>query len=437
MSTPAPDTNTKETDHRSRSFWTSAKFRFKKNRLAWFSFWYIVTMSMVALFSDFLAYNKPIYASYQGNSYFPIFNDYLSAIGLYQWDTEFIHADWRSLELESSIWPPVRYLPSDIDFRNSQFVGPFDEQDIRSSGERHYLGTDGLGRDVMSGLLHGSRISLTVGMVSVGISAFIGIIMGSFAGFYGDDRLRMSRIRFLFVIIGLFLGYFYGFHIRADLLGDALSNSFVMFIIHAILSFLIFVGTIGLMYVAAIPFQRIPFLGKELTVWVDITISRIIEIIVSIPSLLLIITIAAIAKPSLYLVMAIIGFTSWTGIARFTRGEMLKVKNMDYIQAAKALGYSQIRVIFVHALPNALSPVFVSIAFGIAAAILIESSLSFLGIGVPASTVTWGSLLSEARSSASAWWLAIFPGAAIFITVTVFNLVGEGLRDALDPRLKR
>ena len=135
--------------------------------------------------------------------------------------------------------------------------------------------------------------------------------------------------------------------------------------------------------------------------------------------------------------MIIIGLTAWTGIARLTRAEFLRISTMEYIQAAKSLGISEFRIIFKHALPNALAPALVAIAFGVASAILIESSLSFLGIGVPPSTVTWGSLLNLGREQFTAWWLLVFPGLAIFITVTVYNLLGEGLRDAFDPKLKK
>jgi peptide/nickel transport system permease protein len=133
----------------------------------------------------------------------------------------------------------------------------------------------------------------------------------------------------------------------------------------------------------------------------------------------------------------IIGFTSWTGIARITRAEFLKIRNLEYIQAGKALGFSQSRIIFRHALPNGIAPALVIIAFGVAAAILIESSLSFLGIGVPADVVTWGSLIASGRAHFGAWWLVVFPGLAILLTVSVYNLLGEGIRDAIDPRLKQ
>jgi peptide/nickel transport system permease protein len=123
-------------------------------------------------------------------------------------------------------------------------------------------------------------------------------------------------------------------------------------------------------------------------------------------------------------------------MARFTRNEFLKVRNLDYVTAAVALGTPTRRIVMRHILPNALAPVLVSVVLGIAAAILTESGLSFLGIGVPADLVTWGSLLNEARSNSFAWWLAVFPGAAIFLAVVAYYLVGEGLRDALDPRLQ-
>jgi len=177
------------------------------------------------------------------------------------------------------------------------------------------------------------------------------------------------------------------------------------------------------------------FLGVMVPLKIDSYVSRCIEVLNSLPTLLLIITIAAILEErSLFVLMIIIGATSWTGIARFTRAEFLKLRELEYIQAAQVLGYSNFRIIFKHALPNGLAPVFVSIAFGVASAILVESSLSFLGIGVPEDIVTWGSLLSLGKEEFDAWWLVIFPGFAIFITITVYNLIGDSLRDALDPK---
>jgi peptide/nickel transport system permease protein len=170
--------------------------------------------------------------------------------------------------------------------------------------------------------------------------------------------------------------------------------------------------------------------------WIDIAVSRFFEIMMSIPTFFLLITVAAIFRPSIFLTMTIIGLTSWVGIARFTRSEFLRIRNLDYVTAAIAVGVSNRKVMFQHILPNALAPVIVSVVLGIAGAIHVESSLSFLGIGVPAELVTWGSILNEASGATFAWWLAVFPGFAIFITVLAYYLVGEGLREVLDPRLR-
>ena len=207
-------------------------------------------------------------------------------------------------------------------------------------------------------MIHGSRISLSVGFVSVGIALIIGLIIGALAGYYGGV--------------------------------------------------------------------------------VDVVISRLVEVVICFPTFFLILAVIALFDPSMMLIMAVIGVTSWTGIARLIRAEVLKVRTMDYVQAARSLGVSNARIIARHILPNSLAPAMVSATFGIAAAILVESSLAFLGFGVPPPTPSWGEALSQSRSYIEfAWWLTVFPGAAIFLTITAFNLVGEGLRDATDPRVAK
>jgi len=167
----------------------------------------------------------------------------------------------------------------------------------------------------------------------------------------------------------------------------------------------------------------------------DLVMSRLIEIVMCFPTFFLILTIIAIFPPSIYNIMVVIGITRWPGIARYVRGEVLRLKALDFTVAARALGASHARVIVRHILPNALAPVLVTISFGIAGSILTESALSFLGFGVPPPAPTWGNILALARTNISvAPWLATFPGIAIFLTVTAYNLVGEALRDAADPR---
>ncbi len=171
--------------------------------------------------------------------------------------------------------------------------------------------------------------------------------------------------------------------------------------------------------------------------WIDSVTSRLTEIVMCIPTLVLILAIVAIIeKPSIWHTMAIIGFTGWTGIARLTRGEFLRIRGSEYVTAARASGAGPLRIMVRHILPNALAPILVPITFGIAAAILTESGLSFLGFGSPPPSASWGSVLNGARSNLAMWWLVVFPGTAIFLTVLAYNLIGEGLQEATDPRLR-
>jgi peptide/nickel transport system permease protein len=171
--------------------------------------------------------------------------------------------------------------------------------------------------------------------------------------------------------------------------------------------------------------------------WVDTLIMRLVEIVMCFPRIFLILMLIAFLGPNILIVMAVIGLTGWTGLARLVRAEFLSLKERDYVQAARALGAGNRRIIFRHILPNALSPVYVSAVLGVGGAILIESSLSFLGLGVQIPTPSWGNILTSGMHYIeSAWWLMLFPGLAILVTVLSYNLVGEALRDLLDPRLK-
>ncbi len=419
--------------------WQNAWKRFRQNRLAVFASRIVLTLSIIALFADFIAYNKPFYALYQGETYYPLFNDYASGLGLYRWDADLIHVEWRELEyrgeITSSFWPPVRYSPSDLDYDNQRVTSPFGRQKVKHWKFWHYLGTDRSGRDVLSGLIHGARISLTIGLVAMSIAALLGIFFGALAGYFGDHRLQLSRIGIVFLFLGIFLGYFYGFQVRSYVLSNALTDGGGMFILQCLLSLAIMLGVIVLMVLLAKPFELIPFLGKKRFLWIDIFISRFMEIWSSVPLLLLIITISALTEDkNIYLIMLLLGVFSWPGIARFMRGEMLRVRSQSYVEAARSLGLREWRVILRHALPNSLAPVLVVLAFRVSSAIVIEAALSFLGIGVPDNVMTWGKILKEASTDVSAWWLIVFPGFMIFLTVTSLNLMGEGLRDALDPK---
>jgi peptide/nickel transport system permease protein len=334
------------------TYWKMVSYHFKKRKLAVIGLWITIFLFFVAIFAPLLANDKPIFFYYGGKVYSPVFSG-ADKIGPFVWKdlkkkAPFIYQHITGKEDAIAIWPLVKYSPTEYNLL--EYLAPPDG--------RHWFGTDDSGRDVLSRMIYGARISLSVGFVAVGIALVIGIWLGALAGYFGG--------------------------------------------------------------------------------WTDIVISRAIEIMLTIPTFFLIIAIIAFLPPSIYNIMVIIGLTGWMGVARFVRAEFLKLKQLDFITALRALGASNKRIIFMHMLPNAMAPVLVSAVFGIAGAILTESSLSFLGFGVPPPTPSWGDILSQSRDYIEfAWWLTVFPGFAIFMSITAYNLVGEGLRDAMDPRLFR
>jgi len=171
--------------------------------------------------------------------------------------------------------------------------------------------------------------------------------------------------------------------------------------------------------------------------WVDTVIMRFVDIMLCFPAFFLILAVIAILEPSIWNIMIVIGLTSWMGITRLVRADFISLKERDFVQAARAVGAGDLRIIFRHILPNAMASVLVAATLGVAGAILTESALSFLGIGVQPPTPSWGNILTAGKNNIDiAWWLSLYPGLAILITVLGYNLLGEGIRDSLDPRLK-
>lgn len=370
-------------------------------------------------------------------TYFPIFRQYLVNVELATWDQRFVSTKWLEQDYEFAIFPPITYCATTRDARNGKFKSPFGEQKFDEGDNRgwHYLGTERIGQDVAAGMIHGTRTAMLVGLVAMFIALIIGLFLGALSGYFGDDRLQLSIVGMLLNSTAVIATFFYTFVTNGYMISDAIGGGRLLWAIGCFLFYLLIALTIA--NALAYPLKKVPALGRMVRIPMDILIMRFIEIVNSIPLLILILAIVGIVEnPSVLFVMVIIGAVSWTGIAKFVRAELLRVRNLEYIEAAQALGYKEVRIILRHALPNALAPVLIALAFGIATAILTEAFLSFIGVGIPDDQVTWGSLLRLSQDKFSAWWLAIFPGFAIFITVTIFNLIGEGLTDALDPRLR-
>jgi len=376
---------------------------FKKSKLSVICLGFIAFLFVVAVLAPFLANDKPLMIRIGGRWYFPAFgnlqpNDYcvLLAAVVAVFQLLLIRRNSRCVEPSvrgAVLWRQIgvsvsvilagivliySFIPRRLDATNYKEMitsGKADHAifapvpygyartDLSSREQppsaEHWLGTDDVGSDVLCRLIHGSRISLSVGFVAVGISSLIGIVIGAILGYFGG---------------------------------------------------------------------KVDFIGM-----------RIVEIMMSIPTFFLIITIVAFFPRSLFNIMIIIGITSWTGDARFIRAEFFKLRKQDFVQAAVSLGLPLRSILFRHMLPNGIAPVLVNATFGIAGAIFIEAALSFLGFGVAPPTPSWGQMLSLGVGTTGRflWWLTLFPGAAIFFTVLSYNLVGEALRDAIDPRLRK
>ncbi|MFN3534224.1 MAG: ABC transporter permease [Desulfatiglandales bacterium] len=275
------------------------------------------------------------------------------------------------------------------------------------------LGTDELGRDVFARMLQGAFVSMSVGFISVGISVFIGIILGGIAGYYGDRDIGLFTVSGILLMgVGVIWWMKEGGNLQIILF--CLGAFFLLFRNRSI-------------------FKN----WNRPLIDVDSFIMRIVDIMLCFPSFFLILTVVALLPPNIYNIMVVIGLTSWMGTARFVRAEFLALRELEFVKAAKLLGLSEWRIIFIHMLPNALGPVLVSATIGVASAILVEAGLSFLGLGVPPPHATWGNILSEGKNYLfDAPWLTFIPGFAIMIVVLSFNMLGETLRDVINPRLR-
>jgi peptide/nickel transport system permease protein len=328
---------------RGRSVWREVR----RSRLASAGLLLLLLLGLCALLADVLASDLPIALRWQGRTY--LLPSVTRPAALRSQDNQRLRRELSKARGDWAWMPLCEYGPEQ--------QPPILRPPPASPDREHWLGTDDRGRDVFARLIHGSRVSLSVGLISVALNVLCGLILGVAAGY---------------------------------------------------------------------------FRGRT-----DFVISRFIELGLTFPTFFLILVVMGLMeRTSLLAIMVVLGLTRWSDVARLVRAEALRLRELDFVLAARAMGAGPLRILSWHVVPNLLGPVLVYAGFGVAGAILTESALSFLGFGAPPPTASWGEVLSQAMEHPDAWWLTICPGVLLFVTITSLNLVGEALRDAIDPRLR-
>lgn len=284
--------------------------------------------------------------------------------------------------------------------------------------DTHFFGTDHLGRDVLAGIIYGCRTSLIVCFPAMVIAAIIGLLLGLSAGYFGNDNKKIPLYSLLLYMVILCFGVYYGFYIGQFSLSDAFAFSVFKGFEALVLRLSIIGGAIGVVYLF---FRKFKNTGSAVSLPLDEMVLKMTELFSSVPRLVLILSVAAFLQPSLGVVILILGLTSWTGMARLARGEVIRVRALPYIEAARALGLKGRIIVLHHVLPNILPAVIVAFAFGLANLLALEATLSFLGIGLPPDEVSWGKIISGVRHNFSAWWLVVFPGVYLSLTVLALH----------------
>ena len=353
---------------------------------------------VVALFSPFLAGDRPLVCKSDGTLIFPFLSDKM----LKNYNTE----------SATCIMPLIPYSGGYGEREKNYGISPFAEQKPGETKARHWLGTDKLGRDVAAGMIRGCGIALKIGFLSVFFSFIFGVSLGMTAGYFQDKGIKINAITFVVSLIGFIIG------------GYMIWMEFVVFRQNLFLFFAMMLGLILVLKFAGSLLAKYSD-GNKISIPMDTILVKSIEIRKSFPGIFLLLALISVFKvPSVWNIVLIITLLSWADFARLARGDTLSVKSENYITSATVLGIPDIRIIFRHILPNIMPTLIVAVCFSIGSAVILESTLSFLGVGLPVEEVSWGKMMAEGRNMRY-WWLVVFPGLAIFLMVLSLNNISN------------
>ncbi len=356
----------------------------------------IAVYAFLGMFNAIIANDQPLLAKTQNSWVFPAFQDLLFDWGL---------ADHEALTnqeqpFQTAIYPPIRYKAGTLDAQYASFLSP-----LQGIAGGHYLGTDQLGRDVAAGVVRGCYTSFRIGLLATLLCAILGVSLGLFMGYFGNNGIQVNLSQCVFIGVWLFFSIY--FMVYPPHLGGWLLLFAILFWLATLIAILILLQRAG---------------KTNIGFPLDALLNRIIALRRSIPTLILLLVLFPLfAKPEVNNVILVILILGWTSFARHARAETLSVKERDYVTAARIMGSGHLAILYRHILPNILPTLLLLGAMNFAGNVLLESTLSFLGMGLPPEEVSWGSLLSEGRKNPYAWWLVVFPGFVLFVLVFTIN----------------
>lgn len=406
-----------------------------KHKAAIYIIWgWLSVLAVTSLLAPVLSTDKPWVVKKEGRWLFPAFNTHHAQKILPQGS---MSSEWKLQKFEKAFWPPCTYQPGNTDWYNIS-VSPLDKQQfVTQESEivsmpakfRHWLGTNHKGEDVMAAVIYGCRHSLAVGLFSMLLAGLIGIVLGLVAGYYQNYRLQVSWGATIGFFIGLIPALFYGVVRPSQVMHDDSTTGMDTWIISVSFNVLIFISLLaGCILTGHWVSKKIPWFSRRVSIPADSIITRITEWMNSVPTLLLILILAGLFNKSSTGLIVILGLLQWTGIARIVRSETLSLRQTGWIESAISLGIPEFRLFSQHLFPHILPSFLVVFILGITGSIMAESSLSFLGAGIPDNWISWGTLSGDGKRHLDNWWLLAIPGMLIFLTLLCLSALAEQYR---------